>query len=146
MSKDFSINRGGRPKKKFTERRNHNVVFRLNEEEHKTFKELFKESKAPTVRRFLMDAYLSRRVVSVGEGEAELFSVIKSNVRDIHGIAANVNQLAAKINSMKGDVSDTVLGYELKKNLKYLSEIMVLEEKIVEFGGVISERFFANDR
>lgn len=139
----LSINRGGRPKKEDSLKRSKRVEFRLNEEEFREFRELFVKSGAPTVRRFLMDAYLKRVVVSASGKEAEMFTLLKGNIRDLRSISSNVNQVAAKINSMKGDVSDLVLGYEVKKAIGYLSEISVLEESIVKIADDVSDKFFS---
>lgn len=104
---------------------------------------MFLQSGAATVRRFLMDAYLNRGGVKAGASvDAEMFSLMKSNLRDIHSLSVNVNQIAAKINSMKGDVSDQVLGYEVKKTASYLSELSLLEERVVKIGEGIIESFF----
>ena len=120
------------------------MEFRLTDKEYGEFRELFIQSGTATVRRFIMDAYLKRNVAGhCSSGHNELFTQLRNNVRDIHSLSANVNQVAAKINSMKGDVSDLVLGYELKKALSYLSEISLMEECVVKAGERLIENFFA---
>ncbi len=146
MSEVKSFNKGGRPAKNGDEKRIHNVVFRLTEAELSEFKKIFKDSSQPTIRKFLMDSYMNKKTpAKISAADIELFNIIKTNVKDIHLVASNVNQIAAKINSMKGDVSETILGYELKKTLTYLSEMKILEEKIVEIASLISDKTFNND-
>lgn len=144
MVKDLSIRKGGRPPKKASEKRTRNVVFRLTDEEYNEFRKLYLESGKLTVRKFLMDSYLNRKGIKTGPSlDAEIFTLLRTNVKDIHAVGVNVNQIAAKINSMKGDISDQVLGYEVKKMLVSLSEISPMEETVVKAAECIIESFFA---
>ena len=141
MESVSDVRKGGRPAKSREERRTHNVVFRLNSAEVSEFNRLYSESGAPTIRKFIMDSYRRRQPsVGISEADSELFSLIKSNVRDVRMVSSNINQIAAKINSMKGDVSEKILGYEVKKAIAYLSDLAILEEKIADIALDISHK------
>ena len=66
----------------------------------------------------------------------------KRNITDIHKLCVNVNQIAKKINSIKTDVSISVLEYELR----HLSELIIEiknEEKIMKSQSqIIVKEFF----
>lgn len=136
------MNKKGRPLAK-EEKKECRISAYLTKTEKKEFDIAFKKSGWESVAKFIKKATMGSGIqVKTPYTDADLYNEMQRNITDIHKLCVNVNQIAKKINSIKTDVSISVLEYELR----HLSELIIEiknEEKIMKSQSqIIVKEFF----
>lgn len=111
-------NRGGRPRKKLSEKRSYSVLLKLNTMEHLTLKT--KANKAGVNRSEFL-----RMLIAESEVKARVTPEQMSEIRQLTGMANNINQIARRLNTFGVSTMPTEL-----KLLKLLVEKHLKELKI----------------
>lgn len=109
--------RGGRPRKKLSEKRNYSVLLKLNTMEYLTLKT--KANKASINRSEFL-----RMLISESEVKARVTPEQMKEIRQLTGMANNINQIARRLNTYGVSTMPTEL-----KLLKLLVEEQLKELK-----------------
>ena len=89
---DNTTNKGGRPKKKLSEKRNYSVLLKLNTKEYFTLKSKANEAglnKSEYLRTLIYESQVKARITPEQMNE----------IRQLTGIANNINQIARRLNT-----------------------------------------------
>lgn len=89
---DNTTNKGGRPKKKLSEKRSYSVLLKLNTKEYFTLKSKANEAglnKSEYLRTLIYESQVKARITPEQMNE----------IRQLTGIANNINQIACRLNT-----------------------------------------------
>lgn len=101
MTEDNS-NKGGRPKKKLSEKRSYSILLKLNTKEYFTLKSKANEAglnKSEYLRTLIYESQVKARITPEQMNE----------IRQLTGIANNINQIARRLNSYGRSTAPTEL-------------------------------------
>ncbi|WP_124098860.1 plasmid mobilization relaxosome protein MobC [Ruminococcus sp. Marseille-P6503] len=93
-------------------RREHYVQIRLNDEEQSLLENKYKQSRFKSKSQFIRTMILEGVVVRIDDKK------MQNTVRQISGIAANINQIAVRVNSTGSIYADDVT--EIQKDINEL--------------------------
>ena len=94
------------------DRRTHGITFRMNDEEYKIFQHKLEIAKAKSQGEFIRKMLMNGVVLYLDQKK------YRSMIKSVSGVAANINQIAVRVNSTGSIYADEVT--EIQKDINEL--------------------------
>lgn len=135
---DTEKNKGGRPKKEYSQTNCRNILFELNVEQKNTFEREFAKSGERHKKTFFMKAISNYNSVQSVVKDRELLSQkLVKVIGDYGHLNSNVNQIAHQVNVLGYAITEEQMSAKLDEVHASLSDIKKQIEKLLE----ITRRF-----
>lgn len=125
----------GRPRKEENEIKTHRHMFRLNESDNKRLQEIYKQSNAKSMSRFLADKVLTHRlrIVRINKSTIDFVMLLTQFFAQFRGIKTNYNQLfTAQARNLGEDKARYMMKILEKSTLEFIQSKLEIEERITK--------------